>query len=968
MDVDTSARRHPAAFAAVAFIIAAAAVFFAGPVTAVGGAPPGPGEALSPADAAAPDRLLADGLFDPAGRRFVQFKLALRDVWTGARERDVVGWLVEPGAGNDAAGGGGDHSPRAVLLTGEAVPVVGPIAPADFVEQCGQIMDRAAAEAAELAKKEAAGKRASDDDGGDVRARRPLTPAAIGSADPVPTKYLAAWLHRLGHDAPAARMLKLARSRPRQPEVPGGDGRAVGGAAEALGRAGADPTVPDRLGPWDWYSAAVHAYMVRADPEALFYLRRMAEYFPESMADPKNPKNPKDPKDPKVPKVPKEGDKQERYPQAAQLLAELERRRAEGTFGKPAAAELPADFAAWPAERRVAHLIQQLQEVDARQQGQPGGIDLAADPRVAALIEAGDAAVPALIDCVGHDRRLTRSVHFWRDFAPSRTVLGVREAALTAVMSILRTRVFEPAAAGDNFTARGEDEAETTARRLRAYWNAHGHLPLDERMMAILTDGDAEPEAWREAAENLAHFGEGRTLGTTVWAGRVGPGREGARPNPVVLKFKAPTVAEAILAAMDRDLSRHDAGERDRMHDYDRRGIESQYVDALIDLRDASIVPALLTRLDDPENPPAARTRRALALACFTLGEARPLARFAQDVAAGRVALPAGDRPQTNAGDRPDAAGLAGIVQTLSAVAAQLPAADAALYAIAEPGHPLHDLAARRVRAARGHVDDGVWLSHPFALAILRRDLDDLTPTGTTYFVERQDDGQEMLAHKAERSSGSMSLPRELADPAVRRERAEARACDEAAGKLAGMILGVPYYHPLLADAGERLDGLRAFLDEHGPHLRRAAYAEASALDAHGSDVYYVLDVRRLPAGATAEDVAAGRAIFHLDGKGTPLGMKLPATAVLKRDQPPAGWRPTEVDVDAGRARRVWRADPDDADGRGRQVIEWDVPRVLVLQAERGPAGKRYYGVVARHEMLKASEDEVAEIEPLQDE
>ena len=77
------------------------------------------------------------------------------------------------------------------------------------------------------------------------------------------------------------------------------------------------------------------------------------------------------------------------------------------------------------------------------------------DRRVAALIEIGDPAVPALIDAVEKDGRLTRSVHFSRDFARSRTVLSVREAALTAVMSILKVRVFEPASTGDNFTERG---------------------------------------------------------------------------------------------------------------------------------------------------------------------------------------------------------------------------------------------------------------------------------------------------------------------------------------------------------------------------------------------------------------------------------------------------------------------------------------------------------------------------------
>jgi hypothetical protein len=42
-------------------------------------------------------------------------------------------------------------------------------------------------------------------------------------------------------------------------------------------------------------------------------------------------------------------------------------------------------------------------------------------------------------------------------------------------------------------------------------------------------------------------------------------------------------------------------------------------------------------------------------------------------------------------------------------------------------------------------------------------------------------------------------------------------------------------------------------------------------------------------------------------------------------------------------------------------VIEWNVPRVLVVQAERGPDGKAYYGVISRHAMEKVREDELTE-------
>ena len=275
--------------------------------------------------------------------------------------------------------------------------------------------------------------------------------------------------------------------------------------------------------------------------------------------------------------------------------------------------------------KKVAYLLDALDEVDARQGGQPGGVDLASDRRVEALIAIGDPAVPALIDAVEKDDRLTRSVHFWRDFARSRTVLGVREAALAAVMSILRVSVFEPVATGDNFTARGQEGRTAVTEKLRNYWKEYGGLPFDERMMKVLNNPMASGVATREAAYNLAHLGEDETLGTTVWSGRRRGERKG--PNPAVAKFSKPTVAEAILAAMDRDLAAHDGGKVNSLHDYYRRHIEDAYLSPLVRLGDKKIVPQLVKRVEEAK---ANRMKRKWAYACHWLGEQKPLEEFAE--------------------------------------------------------------------------------------------------------------------------------------------------------------------------------------------------------------------------------------------------------------------------------------------------------------------------------------------------
>src|SRR5262249_7356176 len=64
----------------------------------------------------------------------------------------------------------------------------------------------------------------------------------------------------------------------------------------------------------------------------------------------------------------------------------------------------------------MAALIEDLQDVDARQWGQPGGVSLAGDPRVQVLVKRGAEAVEPLLDAMENDTRLTRSVSFGRDF------------------------------------------------------------------------------------------------------------------------------------------------------------------------------------------------------------------------------------------------------------------------------------------------------------------------------------------------------------------------------------------------------------------------------------------------------------------------------------------------------------------------------------------------------------------------
>lgn len=132
---------------------------------------------------------------------------------------------------------------------------------------------------------------------------------------------------------------------------------------------------------------------------------------------------------------------------------------------------------------RVRALVKDLDLVQARQWGQPGGVNLADDPVVAALITEGDAAVGPLLDCLEKDKRLTRSVSFGRDFHGGRTVLSVNGAAWVALQTILQAGF-------------------PNGSEMRAYWNKYKHLKIEERWYAILNDDKARSR-WQEAAANI---------------------------------------------------------------------------------------------------------------------------------------------------------------------------------------------------------------------------------------------------------------------------------------------------------------------------------------------------------------------------------------------------------------------------------------------------------------------------------
>jgi len=174
-----------------------------------------------------------------------------------------------------------------------------------------------------------------------------------------------------------------------------------------------------------------------------------------------------------------------------QLLTDLERRAREGER-IPA---LTSGLTNWPsAPERIAVLIRDLDLVAARHWGQPGGVTLTDDPVVAALVNEGDAAVPALIDCLATDQRLTRSVSSGRDFHRNRNLIPVSHAARAALRAILQTDL-------------------PTAAAWRAYWERFHGMRIEERWFTVLQDDRAGLAGWLEVANGLT-----RTTNLATWS------------------------------------------------------------------------------------------------------------------------------------------------------------------------------------------------------------------------------------------------------------------------------------------------------------------------------------------------------------------------------------------------------------------------------------------------------------------
>jgi hypothetical protein len=185
------------------------------------------------------------------------------------------------------------------------------------------------------------------------------------------------------------------------------------------------------------------------------------------------------------------------------LLADQERRLLKPR--RPTVAE--AGITNYPdSSKRIAALIEDLDELAVRQSGQPGGLGgFGGDFAVSMLIKEGTNAIGPLLKCLETDagQRLTRSVSFGRDFHMGRWLHPIQEPILEILHRITGASSFGAWATTNELIAAGTNANRATAAQIRAYWRKFHDVPQEERWYLTLLDNNAGAATWADALGNI---------------------------------------------------------------------------------------------------------------------------------------------------------------------------------------------------------------------------------------------------------------------------------------------------------------------------------------------------------------------------------------------------------------------------------------------------------------------------------
>jgi hypothetical protein len=203
-------------------------------------------------------------------------------------------------------------------------------------------------------------------------------------------------------------------------------------------------------------------------------------------------------------------------------------------------------------DARIAALIRGFDGIAAQPQFFPGRGNPAGTSVVQAVIKEGDAAVGPLLDCLEHDNRLTRTVvRDDRHRTRYVSVGTVGEPAFSALVAILGTREFGPDSRYFGGSIEDRSRRASVAAEIRSYWQKSRGLSLEEKWYRTLTDDDASPDQWLDAAEALSQPADvrGRNGSYTI-PYRAGGTAPPARGEPLRGR-KDPSVTDLIARRVE---------------------------------------------------------------------------------------------------------------------------------------------------------------------------------------------------------------------------------------------------------------------------------------------------------------------------------------------------------------------------------------------------------------------------------
>lgn len=855
---------------------------------------------------AAAKTLFMQGLADPTGGEYREITVRVGSVWGGDTVVKTHGWVLPKQNGEDET--------RAVTPNGLVYSVRSVGGKASIAKDVATFLKKREEAQTKYGRQFGFGWRSTSAEGDSV---------SIDS----PSFLYVCLLLRLGEDK-AAESLYKAWSSALEPRV---------NANESNLR---DPYFL-LVNQWTWsvYDRAVCAHMRGDDALAASDAALLTQSQPLIEAEVKT-RNPK--------QYPTNGSiKEEGSPalpflkNLPELLADSKRRL---TDSKPPALDLAA-LKTKPQAERIATLIQHLDEVAARQSGQPGGVGLDASPISSALIAEGEAAVEPLLDVLENDKRLTRSVSFGRDFFQDRNLLSVRSAAFTCFVRIIGVSEF----------SEGRD-----VKSIRAWWAKNKGITAPERWFAQLADDgnqlvvanddpkgyektamhrEADVDRWSAAADRILTRSDVTESGGWVSL----PTRDKSKPLPayrgeLLRSLRSPSVSDVFEK---RALQLSNPAE-------ERWGFDVQ----------RGAVFALRLYAWDPQNPRTLTTLRTVMDRCiaFENKQSKEQGHSDQYQLGGRIARLAIARVAL--GDTKAAKEYSTWLRSVNPEYLSHET-DSALYPLMQdPQNPVWE----REAAALFSDTTAVWgklFADPkyrgnygsFPLIgsrmlrvttfreLVRKRLSDKTEAGTVSPVQ----GSPNSISFKWLDGGSMGAGIPATSAKGKPVSQKIRVCDRVAFSLQGLP-GVPLWEPFAPEAkrDKQCAAIADYLRLYGPGFRETETYERPL---HGFDMgspfdSILLGIETGTTPATTTDVAESRAVFALNPDKRPrvvTDLTLPLEASWEKDP----FAQTSKTADGKKHRysrgKIYQAEE-----------EWD-----------GTQWRRYYGFVGTHTITKVPADQV---------